>query len=132
MTKVFKSSYRVYYEDTDAQGIVYHANHLKFFERGRSDYLRSANVHQTKLKEESGIVFVLRRCELDYKSPIKLDDLVTVETKITKIGRTSIEMEQRMVNENDIVLAEAKMFIVCVGPDLRPIKVPQEIIDMVI
>ncbi len=72
------SKYRIYYEDTDAGGVVYYANYLKFFERGRTEYIRSLGISQMNLREKEGIGFVVKTCEIDYKSSAKLDDLIRV------------------------------------------------------
>ena len=74
----FSTKYRVYYEDTDAGGVVYYANYLKFFERARTDFLRALNISQNELLQSEKLIFVVRRCEIDYVSPAKLDDLVEV------------------------------------------------------
>ena len=77
---------RVYYEDTDAAGIVYHANYLKFAERGRTEMLRELGFEHSASREESGTLFTVRRCSIDYLAPARLDDALTVDTRVVEIG----------------------------------------------
>src|SRR5579872_1943212 len=85
---------RVYYEDTDAGGIVYYANYLKFAERARTEALRLAGFDQSELKHEQKIAFVVRRCECDFLKPAFLDDLLTIETRLNDISKVSMRMRQ--------------------------------------
>ena len=114
---------RVYYEDTDAAGIVYYANYLKFAERARTDMLRDFGISHAEMMKRDGLVLVVRRCEIDYLKPAKLDDLLTVETEAAKIGGASIDLRQRVLRDDE-VLAELKVLVVCVGPDGRPARIP--------
>lgn len=127
MNKIYTQKYRIYYEDTDAQGVVYYANYLKIYERARTDFLRGLDIHQTNLAKIRDVLFVVRRCEVDYKASAKLDDLVTVETIVTKIGNASIEMNQKIIREDKTLLNEAQFFLVCVNSKIRPIKVPEDL-----
>lgn len=89
---------RVYYEDTDFSGIVYHANYLRYFERGRTDCLRLAGVDQSRLyREGEGLAFVVRRMEIDFHKPALMDDLVRVETRLVVVKGASLVMAQRLV-----------------------------------
>lgn len=92
---------RVYYEDTDVGGVVYYANYLKYMERGRSDMLRLLGVDQSALMSE--IRFVVRRCEIDYRAPAHLDDILQVHTRITRIGGASLMMEQDIKKDGQIL-----------------------------
>src|SRR3954466_14916641 len=88
---------RVYYADTDFSGVVYHARYLEFFERGRSDYLRLACVHHTELaegKHGERIVWVVRRMEIDFRSPARMDDILTIDTSTQDISGARIVMAQ--------------------------------------
>lgn len=119
---------RVYYEDTDAGGVVYYANYLKFAERGRTDWLRDLGIHQAELRERSGLFFVVRHCEIDYLAAGKLDDLLTVESRLLRMSNTSIAMHQIVRRDADqAVLAEMKVTVVCVNETLKPARIPQEI-----
>jgi acyl-CoA thioester hydrolase len=124
---MFTSTYRVYYEDTDAGGVVYHANYLKFFERGRTDFLREKGINQSKLVEEKGILFVVKKCEIEYKSAGKLDDILRVETIVAEVRKASIEMEQKIFRDSDdCLLTECKLLIACVNKNgMRPTKIPE-------
>lgn len=117
---------RVYYEDTDLAGIVYYANYLKFIERGRSEWVRDIGVDQGALKEETGIVFAVRRVEADYLSPAHFGDDLVVETEPVELGRVRIEMAQRIFRGKDL-LFEAQVTLVPIGADGRPARLPAEI-----
>lgn len=87
---------RVYYEDTDAGGIVYHANHLRFAERARTEMLRSLGLEHGGLREEHGVAFAVRRCGVDYRAPARLDDRLVVSTRLLRLGGASMDLEQRI------------------------------------
>ena len=98
---------RVYYEDTDAQGVVYYANYLKFFERARTEYLREVGYEQMKLMRE-GIIFIVRSLELKLIKPAKLDDSIKVRTELSKNGKVSFDFKQ-IAYVNDNLIAEANI-----------------------
>ncbi len=126
----FSVKYRIYYEDTDAGGVVYYANYLKFFERARTELLRSVGISQSSLLEQEKLAFVVKRCEIDYVSSAKLDDEVEIVTKITEIRPASILMKQDMVKETQ-TLSSLNVEIVCVdSQNFRPKKIPQNIKDL--
>jgi len=85
---------RVYYEDTDAGGVVFYANYLKFFERARTEMFRKLGVVQSTLAQSTGCIFVVRSLDMDYRRPARLDDLLTIHTRITKIGAASLDFAQ--------------------------------------
>src|ERR1700691_3259897 len=85
---------RVYYEDTDAGGIVFYANYLKFFERARTEWLRACGVDQRKLADSDGVLFVVKRTALDYSAPARLDDVIHVISRIQRLGRASVDFHQ--------------------------------------
>ncbi|MPW15749.1 tol-pal system-associated acyl-CoA thioesterase [Paraburkholderia sp. CNPSo 3157] len=85
---------RVYYEDTDAGGIVFYTNYLKFFERARTEWLRACGVDQRKLAEQTGALFVVRSTALDYRAPARLDDMLRIVSRIERIGRASVDFVQ--------------------------------------
>ena len=118
-----RQAIRVYFEDTDAAGIVYYANYLKFAERARTDMLRDFGVSHAEMMKRDGLVLVVRRCEIDYLKPARLDDLLTVETEAAKLGGASVDLRQRVLRDGE-VLAELKVLVVCVGPDGRPARIP--------
>lgn len=123
-------NYRVYYEDTDAGGVVYYANYLKFAERARTDMLRDCGIIQSELTGKYGIFFVVRRAELDLQKPAKLDDMLTVETEVIKIGGASLSMKQVIKrNESQEILAIINVLIACVSEKFRPTKIPSSVKD---
>lgn len=89
---------RVYYEDTDAGGVVYYANYLKYVERARTEYLRELGFEQINLLENYGMVFIVKSVEANYLSPAFLDDLIEVETVIEKVNHASLIFTQKIVN----------------------------------
>lgn len=88
---------RVYYEDTDAGGIVYYANYLRFAERGRTEFLRTLGLGQQQLRDESGLMFAVRRVEVEYELPARLDDLLEVRTRIARLGGARLDMAQEIL-----------------------------------
>ena len=114
---------RVYYEDTDASGIVYHANYLKFAERGRTEMMRALGFAHSSIATETGIVFTVRQVSADFRLPARLDDLLSVETRIVEIGGARLRLDQR-IRRDDTLLATLDMVIACVGADGRPRRIP--------
>ncbi|MDD5330093.1 MAG: tol-pal system-associated acyl-CoA thioesterase [Sulfuricella sp.] len=114
---------RVYYEDTDAGGVVYYANYLKFLERARTEWLRAQGFGQEELAREHGVVFVVRRVEADYLKPARLDDELTVTLRVRELGRSRIEFSQTV--EKKIALMQAVVQVVCVGAEnFKPVQIP--------
>ena len=116
---------RVYYEDTDLAGIVYYANYLKFIERARSEMVRAAGIDQTAMKA-AGQVFAVARLEADYRAPAKFDDELTVETSVTKTTQARLTLQHVVTRESTLIF-EAKVVLVCLGPDGRPTRLPPQI-----
>ncbi len=119
---------RVYWEDTDAGGIVYHANYLNFMERGRTEMLRDLGVDQSRLRGEDGVIFVVKRLNLTYEGSAVLDDVLQVETSVAALGGASLTLHQNVMRDG-IVLAAAEVVIVCVG-DGKAKRIPQRIRDL--
>lgn len=115
---------RVYYEDTDAAGMVYYANYLRFAERGRTEMLRAHGLDHKRLLAEDGIVFAVRACQLEFLSPARLDDRLDVVTRITTLRGASIDLEQ-LVRRGETALVRLGVKIACVGRDGRPARVPR-------
>ena len=109
----FIASYRVYYEDTDAAGVVYHANYLKYAERARTEYLRHIYQSPSQIAEKHGVVFVVRKCEIDYMLPAFLDDVLIVQTRISQVKAALIGMEQQIIR-NHQNLVHIKLILACV------------------
>jgi acyl-CoA thioester hydrolase len=117
---------RIYYADTDFSGFVYHARYLEFLERGRSDYLRLAGIYHTELAQnEQPLVWVVRRMEIEFAAPARMDDIVTVETVTEAISGARIVMSQTMTR-GDARLISAKVEAALVTPEGRPRRFPKE------
>lgn len=115
---------RVYYEDTDAGGVVYHANYLGFLERSRTEFLRERGVSVKELADQ-GSIFPVIRMEIDYRSPAVLDDLLRVTTELVKLGKTSFTVRQRVVRGCDgQLLVEALVTLVCASAAMRAKRLP--------
>jgi len=115
---------RVYWEDTDAGGIVFYANYLKFFERARTEWLRAAGVEQQALREATGLIFVVADTRLRYAAPARLDDLLTITVDPEPAGRASLVVRQRALR-GDTLLCEGEIRIGCVrADDLKPQRLP--------
>ena len=114
---------RVYYEDTDAAGIVYYANYLKFAERGRTEMMRDLGFAHSEIAQETGIVFTVRRCSADYRAAARLDDMLSVETRIQEIGAATLSLDQQIRRAGETIVA-LDVLVACVGRDGRPRRVP--------
>lgn len=117
---------RVYYEDTDFSGLIYHARYLHFLERGRTDYLRCLGCEQSKLIgiDEEGLVFVVHRMEIDFKTPARMDDILTVLTRTEKAGGAKMVLLQE-IRRGDTLLIEAKVVIAVINRAGRPRRLPE-------
>jgi len=104
---------RVYYEDTDFSGLVYHASYLRFMERGRTELLRELGLTQRALVEQGALFFVVRAMEIDFRKPALMDDFLTVETAIASVGGASIGMDQKILRESEL-LVSAKVTVASV------------------
>ncbi|MEO0819592.1 MAG: tol-pal system-associated acyl-CoA thioesterase [Pseudomonadota bacterium] len=124
-TAVHRHPVRVYYEDTDLAGIVYHANYLRFIERGRTEALRAAGLDQGRLKAEAGLVFVVHRIEADFLVPARFDDALVVETCVTEKKRASLTMMQTVMREAS-ALFRARVRLACMDAEGRPVRLPAE------
>ena len=123
--KIFSLPIRVYFQDTDAGGVVYHANYLNFMERARTEWLRTHGYSNAGLMKEFGVVFVVRSFKLDYLKPALLDDFLDVTAQIKDIGRSRISLLQT-VRRGDEVLNEAEVHLVCVSLEsFKPVSVPE-------
>jgi acyl-CoA thioester hydrolase len=121
---------RVYYEDTDAGGIVYYANYLKFFERARTEWLRGIGLQQQALKAEHGAIFVVKRASVDYHAPAKLDDAITLTLSIEKLGHASVEFVQH-ARRGETALATGRFKVACVDfQTVRPMIFPAAVAEL--
>jgi acyl-CoA thioester hydrolase len=126
MPSVFTWTVRIYYEDTDAGGIVFYANYLKFFERARTEWLRAAGIGQELLAAADGAMFVVKSAALDYHAPAKLDDELKLTLSIEKLGRASVHFVQQAWR-GDTLLTTAHVKVGCVDcATLRPRSLPDD------
>jgi acyl-CoA thioester hydrolase len=124
--KVHRHPARVYYEDTDAGGIVYHANYLNFAERGRTEALRDLGVPHAEMSALHGLFFMVRRIKVDYLAPARLDDSLVVETTTLAVGGATVDLRQDVVRAEDgLLLARLELQLVCGRiSDQRPARIP--------
>jgi acyl-CoA thioester hydrolase len=122
---------RVYYEDTDAARLVYFANYLKFAERARTEMLRCCGVDQERLRRETGIVLVVRRCTVDYLAPARLDDDLVVATRLVARAGASLEVAQDIERDGS-TLARIVSRIACLGAGGRPTRLPPALIAAIV
>ncbi|MBX8801754.1 tol-pal system-associated acyl-CoA thioesterase [Bacillus subtilis] len=118
---------RVYYADTDFSGVVYHARYLEFLERGRTDFLRLKGVHHTALEEGQlgePIVWIVRRMEIDFRLPARIDDMLVIETSVTEASGARVTMQQRIQRQNGDVLIEARVEAALINKQGRPRRMP--------
>ncbi|MTD40652.1 tol-pal system-associated acyl-CoA thioesterase [Erwinia sp. CPCC 100877] len=125
---LFRWPVRVYYEDTDAGGMVYHASYVAFYERARTEMLRHHHFSQQVLLEQQ-VAFVVRRMNLEYLAPARLDDMLEIQTHIVSMRGTSLVFSQKIVNADGKTLNEAEVLIVCVDPTtMKPRALPKSIV----
>lgn len=125
MPNPFTWPVRVYFEDTDAGGVVFYGNYLKFYERARTEWLRSLGIGQQFLKDEYHILFVVKNVSVEYRRPAVLDDLLQVTTEISGMKGASLEFGQA-IWRGDTLLSTAKAKIVCVDKDrMKPVPIPR-------
>ena len=128
MTKTFNHNTKVYYEDTDAGGIVYYANYLKYLERARTEALVKIGLSNRKIKDDFEVLIIVKSCNVDYKKSAYLEDILNIKSHITSITKTSFIMKQLII-KNKIIIVEAKTHLVFVNDKVKPVKIPQLIID---
>lgn len=125
MAEPHRRRLRVHWEDTDAAGIVYYANYLRFIERARSDMVREAGLDQTRLLSESGLIFAVRRCEIDYRAPARLDDELEIETVVEALGAATVDLRQTVRRDGEEIV-RARVRLACMSRDGRPRRLPRE------
>ncbi len=120
----FRHNYRIYYEDTDAGGIVYYSNYFKFAERGRTEAMRELGFENSALRDSDGIIIVVRKAEVDYLASARLDDVVTVITEVTDVKNSSFWMQQTIETDHGVCCL-IKILLVCIDVlGGRPKKIP--------
>jgi acyl-CoA thioester hydrolase len=117
---------RVYYEDTDAAGIVYYGNWLRFFERGRTEFLRLLGQEHSTLRQTRGINWIVRRCVIDYLKPARLDETIEVVTTCGELRGASLDMIQHARRGGE-TLVRAELVVACMGANGRPVRLPAEL-----
>ena len=122
-----KMPLRVYYHDTDAGGVVYHGSYLDFGERARTEFLRDMGYHHLELWGDENMIFIIRRMEVDYLLPGRLDDVLVVNTSILSIKNTSFVMKQDIVRGDDVIAA-MQAVVVCIDAEkMRPVGIPEDL-----
>ncbi len=131
----FTWSIRVYYEDTDAGGVVFYANYLKFFERARTEWLRAADIGQHALAESHGLMFVVKSTAVDYHAPAKLDDELKLTVTVERLGRASVQFVQeawRVSETAKKLLTTGRIKVGCVDTAaFRPGAIPDEVLEKI-
>lgn len=120
---------RVYYDDTDAGGVVYHANYLKFCERARAEYLRDFGLDNTGIRTRHGIIIVVKKIEAEYLAPSRLDDSLVVQTRLLSMKNTSFVMEHKVLKGAGEIFAMTVLLVCVSESDARPAKIPDELKD---
>jgi len=117
---------RVYWEDTDASGIVFYANYLKFTERGRTEWLRDLGVDQSDLLAQTGSAFVVRHVSVDYRAPARLDDELAVRSRLAELRPASLTLEQQVLR-GDRLLVSSQVHLACIDRQGRPRRLPEQV-----
>jgi len=128
MHENFYHNVKVYYEDTDAGGVVYYANYLKYLERARTEALTSIGLSNLQVKEQFGALIIVKSCNIEYKKPAHLEDELSIRSFIKSISKASFFMNQ-FITKNKVSIVEAKVHLVFVNEKGKPIKVPDLIFD---
>ena len=129
MKKNFNHKIKVYYEDTDAGGVVYYANYLKFIERARSEALSDIGLSNFKIKKDFGAQIVVKSCNIDFNKSAYLEDQLKVNSFITSFSKTSFIMNQSIFRDKDIIV-NSKVHLVFVNEKSKPIKIPTNILKI--
>ena len=124
MKKTFNYKFKIYYEDTDSGGVVYYANYLKFFERARSEAIYSLKLSNKILLNQYGILIIVKSCNIKYIRPAKLEDKLTIKSKVKSITKTSFIMNQVIHREKQFI-TEADTHLVSVDRSGKPKKIPE-------
>ena len=128
MPKNFNHGIKVYYEDTDAGGVVYYANYLKYLERARTEALIKIGLSNLKIRDNFKALIIVKSCNIDYKKSAYLEDELTIKSFILSLTKTSFVMIQTII-KNKIIIVEAKTHLVFVNEKAKPIKIPKLVVD---
>ena len=124
MSKQFKHKVKIYYEDTDAGGVVYYANYLKYLERARSEAIYSLGLTNTNLQKNHDTLIIVKSCNIEYKKPAKFEDELDIISSILSKTKTSFTMLQ-IIKKNEEIISEATVQLVTVNKEGKPIKIPE-------
>jgi len=127
MNKSFNHKIKVYYEDTDAGGVVYYANYLKFLERARSEALSEVGLSNLKIKKDYGALIVVKSCNIDFNKSAHLEDKLRINSFVTSFTKTSFTMSQSIYRNKDIIV-KSKVHLVFINEKSKPIKIPENIL----
>ena len=128
MHENFYHSVKVYYEDTDAGGVVYYANYLKYLERARTEALAKIGLSNLQIKEKFGALIIVKSCNIEYKKSAHLEDQLSIRSFIKSVTKTSFFMNQ-YISKNEILIVEAQVHLVFINEKGKPVKVPDIIFD---
>ena len=127
MHKNFTHDVKVYYEDTDAGGVVYYANYLKYLERARTEALSNIGLSNTKIKNDFGTLIIVKSCNIEYKKSAHLEDNLQIKSFINSISKTSLIMNQSIFKDKDPII-EAQIHLVFINEKSKPVKIPEKIL----
>lgn len=128
----FRQAFRVYYDNTDATGVVYHAEYLKFFERTRTEWLRACGLEQDQMRQEQGVLFLVSRLQLDFQRPARFNQLVQVDCSLERLRRASILLSQRLWLPGENLACSAQVRIAVVdAAKLRPAPLPPQAMQLI-
>ena len=127
MKKSFNHKIKVYYEDTDAGGVVYYANYLKFLERARSEALSDVGLSNLKIKKDYGALIVVKSCNIDFNKSAHLEDKLKINSFVTSFTKTSFTMSQSIYRNKDMIV-KSKVHLVFINEKSKPIKIPENIL----
>ena len=118
---------RIYYEDTDSGGVVYHSNYLKFMERARTEWLRDFEINQKVLKDNLNLMFVVNEIDIKFMKPAVFNDEIEVQTKLEKMGSVKIELEQKIFRSSEILIKSRVVIASVNSISIKPMRIPNEI-----
>ena len=127
MNKSFNHKIKVYYEDTDAGGVVYYANYLKFLERARSEAIADIGLSNQKIKKDFGLLIIVKSCNIDFKKSAYLEDILKIKSSIISFSKTSLSMKQ-IISKGDYIIVNAKVHLVFINEKGKPNRIPEEIV----
>tara|TARA_B100001057_G_scaffold429364_1_gene455428 strand:+ start:425 stop:823 length:399 start_codon:yes stop_codon:yes gene_type:complete len=127
----FKYKIKVFYEDTDAGGVVYYANYLKFFERARTEAITEIGLSNRKLLDKFGVLIIVKSCNIDYKKPAKLEDQLEIKSIISSISNSSFRMKQNVFRDDEL-LTSSEIHLVVVDKNGKPTRIPDELRQKII